>query len=99
MEHCINHNYISIEAHNFYNHGTLPEQYTQYSDNYNPHVTFNMSHLYKTKVLDIMNDGAYMGTWQIFQAANNAKRLFALSIHVWEILMEERLEQNGILYR
>ena len=74
MEHYINHNYVSIGAHNFYNHGTLPDQYTQYLDKYNPHVTFNMSCLYKTEVLDITNDGAFMGIWQIFQAANIAKR-------------------------
>ena len=45
-----------------------------HSDNYNPHVTFNMSCLYKTEVLDITNDGAFMGIWQIFQAANIAER-------------------------
>ena len=27
-------NYVSNEAHNFYDHGTLPEQYAQCSDNY-----------------------------------------------------------------
>ena len=43
-------------------------------DNFNPHVTFNLTHLYKREVLDITQDGAYMGIWQIFQAANIAKR-------------------------
>ena len=74
MEHYIDDNYVSIGAHNFYNHGTLPQQYAQYSDNLNPHVTFNLTHLYKREVLDITQDGAYMGIWQIFQAANIAKR-------------------------
>ena len=34
--------YVSRGAVNFYDRGTLPEQYTQYSENYNPHVTFNL---------------------------------------------------------
>ena len=38
-------NYVSQGAHNFYDHGTLSEQYAQYSDNYNPHPTFNMVRL------------------------------------------------------
>ena len=46
-------NYVSNGAHNFYDHGTLPEQYAQYSDNYNSHATFNMERLYKQEVLDI----------------------------------------------
>ena len=62
--------YVSIGAHNFYTHGTLPEQYAQYSDNFNPHVTFKMTQLYKREVMDITTDGAYMRIWQIFQAAN-----------------------------
>ena len=37
-------------------------------------MTFNLTHLYKREVLDITQDGAYMGIWQIFQAANIAKR-------------------------
>ena len=65
---------ITIRAHNFYNHGTLPEQYAQYSYNFNPHMTFNLTHLYKREVLDITQDGAYMGIWQIFQPAYIAKR-------------------------
>ena len=74
IEHYLDDNYVSIGAHNFYSHGTLPEQYAQYSDNFNPHVTFNMTRLYKTEVMDITNDGTYMGIWQIFQAANIVKR-------------------------
>ena len=38
----LDHIYISKGAHHFYEHGTLPDQYAQYSDNYNPHGTFNM---------------------------------------------------------
>ena len=70
----LDHNYISVGAHNLYEHGTLPEQYAQYSDNYNPHATFNMQRLYKEEVLDICNDGAYVGIWQIFQIANVINR-------------------------
>ena len=82
IEHYLDDNYISIGAHNFYSHGTLPEQYAQYSDNFNPHVTFNMTRLYKTEVMDITNDGAYMGIWQIFQEANIVKRPIC-SVHPW----------------
>ena len=74
IEHYLDENYVSIGAHNFYTHGTLPEQYVQYSDNYNPHVMFNMTQLYQREVLDITNDGTYMGIWQIFQEANIVKR-------------------------
>ena len=67
-------NYVSNGAHNFYDRGTLPEQYAQYSDNYNPHATFNMERLYQKEVLEICQDGAYMGIWQIFQVVNVIKR-------------------------
>ena len=70
----LNDNYISNGAHHFYDRGTLPEQYAQYSDNYNPHATINMLRLYKQEVLDICKDGAYMGIWQIFQVVNVIKR-------------------------
>ena len=66
--------YVSNEAHNFYDRGTLLEQYAQYSDNYNPHVAFNMLQLYKREVLDICSDGTFMGIWQIFQVGNVIKR-------------------------
>ena len=67
-------NYVSNGAHNFYDRGTLPEQYAQYSDNYNPHVAFDMLKLYKREVMEICCDGAFMGIWQIFQVANVLKR-------------------------
>ena len=67
-------NYLSNGAYNFYDRGTLPEQYTQYMNNYNPHATFNMLKLYKQEVHDICKDGVYMGIWQIFQVANVIKR-------------------------
>ena len=67
-------NYVSNGAHNFYDSSTLPEQYAQYSDNYNPHVAFNVLKLYKREVLNICSDGAFMGIWQIFQVANVIKR-------------------------
>ena len=68
--------YAYFGATNFYERGTLPEQYAQYSDNdnYNPHATFDMVRLYKQEVLDICTDGAFMGIWQIFQIANVVKR-------------------------
>ena len=74
-------NYVSNGAHNFYNRGTLPEQYAQYSDNYNPHVAFIMLQLYKREVLNICSDGVFMGIWQIFQVANVIKRPITTSVH------------------
>ena len=74
IEKYLDHNYISIGAHNFCECGTLQEQYAQYSDNYNPYATFNMVRLYKEEVLDICNDGAFTGIWKIFQIANVIKR-------------------------
>ena len=53
--------YVSIGATNFYDHGTLPKQYAQYSDNYNPHATFDMVRLYMQEVLHICKDGAFHG--------------------------------------
>ena len=62
--------YVSQGAVNFYTRGTCPEQYAQYSDNYNLHVPFDLHLLYKQEVLDICHDGAFMGIWQIFQVSN-----------------------------
>ena len=73
IEKYVDHNYVSIGAHNFHERGTLPEQYAQYSDNYNPYATFNMLRLCKEEVLDICKDGTFMGIWQIFQIANVIK--------------------------
>ena len=73
MNHYLDHDYISHGAYNFYDRGTLPEQYAQHSDNYNPGNTFNMMRLYKREVLAICHYGAYMGIWQIFQIANVIK--------------------------
>ena len=67
--------YISVGVRNFYNRGTLPEQYTQYSDNYIPNMgnELDVLDLYKKEVMDIRKNGAFMGIWQIFQAANVLK--------------------------
>ena len=65
-------NYILVGAGNFYTRATLPEQYAQYSDNYVPNtgIPLDVLALYRQEVIDICKDGAYMGTWQIFQTAN-----------------------------
>ena len=62
--------YVSNGAVNLYARGTLPEQYVQYSENFNPYFTFNLREIYEQEVLDICQDGAFMGIWQIFQASN-----------------------------
>ena len=73
INHYFDHDYISHGAHNFYDRGTLPVQYAQYFENYNPDHAFNVMKLYKREVLDICHDGAYLGIWQIFQIANVLK--------------------------
>ena len=67
--------YVSVGAHNFYDCATLPEQYAQYSANYIPNnaIPLDVLDLYKKEVMDIRKDGAFMGIWQIFQAANVLK--------------------------
>ena len=35
-----------------------------------PNTELDVSRIYKQEVLDICQDGAYMGIWQIFQTAN-----------------------------
>ena len=69
-------NYVSVGAVNFYTRATLPEQYTQYSDNYVPNtsIPLDVLALYRQEVMDICKDGAYMGIWQIFQTANVLNR-------------------------
>ena len=54
MAHYLDENYVSLGEHNFYDHDTLPEQYAQYPDNYNPHVTFNMTQLYKREAIELL---------------------------------------------
>ena len=62
--------YVSRGAVNFYDRGTLPQQYGQYSENYNPYVEFNLKGLYEQEVLDICKDSTFCGIWQIFQVCN-----------------------------
>ena len=64
--------YVSVGAHNFYECGTLPEQYAMYSENYVPNDDneVDVVDLYKKQVMDIRKDGAFMGIWQVFQASN-----------------------------
>ena len=75
LQSYLDHNYISVGAVNFYDCGTLPEQYAMYSDNYIPNtgIPVDMLDLYRQEVKDICKDEAYMGIWQIFQAANVLK--------------------------
>ena len=66
----LNNEYLSEGATNFYSRGTLCDQYTMYSDNYNPNTPLNVEAIYMCELLDICKDGAYMGIWQLFQVAN-----------------------------
>ena len=75
LDSYLDNNYVSVGAHNCYNCATLPEQYMQYSANYIPNtaIPLDVLDLYKKEVMDIRKDGAFMGIWQIFQAANVLK--------------------------
>ena len=75
LQSYLDHNYISVGAVNFYDHGTLPEQYALYSDNFIPNtgIPVDVLDLYRQEVMDINKDGAYMGIWQIFHASNVLK--------------------------
>ena len=55
--------------------GIVHEQYTQYSANYIPNtaIPLDVLDLYKKEVMDIRKDGAFIGIWQMFQAANVLK--------------------------
>ena len=67
--------YISVGARHSYGRATLTEQYAQYSDNFIPNTgrPIDVLDIYKKEVMDIRKDGAFMGIWQIVQAANVVK--------------------------
>ena len=48
-------------ANHLYCRGTLAQQYAMYSDNYMPNTELDFASIYKQEVLDICQDGAYMG--------------------------------------
>ena len=70
MELYLNNTYLAKGATDFYHQGTLSDQYTMYSDNYNPERNFDVRAIYVQELLDICKHGAYMGIWQFFQVAN-----------------------------
>ena len=55
--------YVLVGAHNFYDRGTLPEQYVMYSHNYIPNMgnELDVLDLYKKEVMDIRRDGTFVG--------------------------------------
>ena len=89
MDSYLDNIYVSIGARNFYNWGTLPKQYVQYSDNYIPNtgVELDVVALYKQEVLDITKNRAFMGIWQVFQATNVLKRPIHQFFHTLEMRM------------
>ena len=62
--------YLQMGTNYLYHRGTLAQQYAMYSDNYQPDRVLDVTSIYKQEVLDICQEGAYMGIWQIFQAAS-----------------------------
>ena len=78
MDSYLDNSYVSIGARNFYDQGTLPEQYAQYSDNYilNTGVELDVVALYK-----------HLGIWQVFQATNVLKRPIQSVFHTLEMRM------------
>ena len=73
IESYLDHTYVATGAQNLYSRGTLPQQYAQYSDNYRPNRPLNVRQIYKSEVLDICKNGAFMGIWQVFQTSNVIK--------------------------
>ena len=55
LQNYLDHSYVSVGAVNFYDHGTLPEQYAQYSDSYIPNtgIPLDVLDLYRQEVMDI----------------------------------------------
>ena len=49
----LNNEYLSEGATNFCSRGTLCDQYTMYSDNYNPNTPLNVEAIYMCELLDI----------------------------------------------
>ena len=73
IESYLDHTYVAKGAQNLYSRGTLSQQYAQYSDNYRPNRPLNVRQIYKSEVLDICKNGAFMGIWQVFQTSNVIK--------------------------
>ena len=73
IECYLDHTYVATGAPNLYSRGTLPQQYAQYSDSYRTNRPLNVRQIYKSEVLDICKNAAFMGIWQVFQASNVIK--------------------------
>ena len=70
IERYLDHTYVATGAQQLYSRATLPQQYAQYSDNYRTNRPLNVRQIYKSGVLDICKNAAFMGIWQILQASN-----------------------------
>ena len=89
--------YLQMGANHLYRRGTLAQQYAMYSDNYRPHIALDIENIYKSEVLDICHDGAYMGIWQIFQISN-VIQMPVRSIYPQQTNANIRLDLNRIVW-
>ena len=75
----------------------MVEQFAQYTDNYVPGQQLNVEQIYKSEMLDIAKDNAYMGIWQMFQAANVIGHPIR-SIYPEQSNENIRLDLNRVVY-
>ena len=97
MDMYLDNAYLQMGANHVYWRGSLAQQYTMYSDNYEPNVVLDIANIYKCEVLDICTDGVYMGIWQIFQIAN------VIQAPVWSVYPQQtnpniRLDINRTIW-
>ena len=65
--------YLSRGAQIIYRKSGPSQQIAMYSSTYNPQMPRDVTGVYRREVLEMTNDGAYCGLWQIAQAANVLK--------------------------
>ena len=93
----LDNNYIQFGANHHYNRSRMVEQFAQYTDNYVPGQQLHVEQFYESEVLDIAKDNAYMGIWQMFQAANVIGYLIR-SIYPEQLNENITLDLNRVMY-
>ena len=68
-----------------------------YASAYNPNENFDVVQIYKKEVLDMCQNGAYCGLWQMAQAANILHRPVT-SVYPTELHEGMRLDFNRSFY-
>ena len=66
----LNDTYVSKDVSIIHGRGSTVDQTAMSSEHYNPLQRLKTEKLYNLELLDICQEGAYMGMWQILAAAN-----------------------------